>query len=848
MGTEEAQDVADIAADISWFENADGTADNPYLIADAGDLHGLSILSMTRDFTGKTIKVTNDITVNSSVLDTVAQNKTPEILWVPIGQKRYFAGSFSGASNSDMVNISGLYYRDNKQYVGLFGGLGVGSTVQNFSLKDSYFESTYNNVAESAYVGTIAGYAQTGLTNVYSNSTAVGKAQDVGGLIGRVNNQSSSTESLGMTTRYFTNCWFDGHVTSTAQRAGGLLGELVQGGLNMKNCLFTGTITSTFKDGDNGTTYISRVGGLCGYVQNTKTKVDITDCISTGKIIDGNNGHGIGTIIGRCAEQNQGITLTDVYATAGGAFGDCQTTVNGGTQLDGIVNEVQDDDRLIGYIDYLNGGGLDFDSTWTLRTTGVPALKMFVPADEVYTYDDDKTLNLARWNYTLENASDMGVSNYVVSKAENYEGYTNYQTTLINNGFSEAYDNTSDAAELATHGVHNSVFTKEDGGMNWVVTVTHAGNTKNTTYVSVNTGKTATQALSGHMVMNNGITYTANDGYTTSGKPVTLRMNEVWFMGNSFVMQLPNGHFIINDGGADHEFKYLIDDLYKLTDGKKPIIEAWTITHLHFDHSDVLSGFYDYPEYADKVYVEAIYVNEPSHASIETDGDPATLYSIIKNQRKGIKLLRTTKGELPKMYRYQTGQRFYFEGVTMDVVQAQEQIPVADYSGEYTGYAEGALPELHGKFNTTSTSLIFTIADGTATGKKVYIGGDATQVNQTWMMNAYSSSLFADVNVFTALHHGANTTESFTEWSTNNYASKFDVVLLPRMKDVTEVVFQKYCASLIRASKNGIDGCYAYATGTKILTFNSSGISVTSEPNKEWIYHKGQERPQHNQN
>lgn len=838
-------DVAGILPlDMSWYDTYAGTEADPYIIADMGDLHGLSYMSMTESFSGKTFKVTNDITVNSSVLDTVDKNKTPEILWRPIGQIKDFGGTFGGASSSEIATISGLYCKENKQYVGLFGGLLESSTVQNLSVEDSYFESTYDNgVGDFACVGTIAGYAQTGLTNVYSNSTAVGKGLEIGGLVGSVNNNSDSTASLGWTTRQFTNCWFDGHVISTAQRVGGIIGGLRQGGLNMTDCLFTGTITSTFKDGDNGTTLHSRAGGLCGYVQNSNTKVDITDCISTGKIIDSNNGVGIGTVIGRCSGQNQGITLTDVYTTAGGTFGSCESTVNGKTYVEGNTNEVQDDDRLIGYIDYLNGGGLDFANTWTLRTTGVPGLKIFVPSDEVYVYDDDyNTLAFERWwECSLADAVDMGVSNYVITYPNSkMSWYTDYQKILTSStsGFTKVYDNTSDSDGLAKYGVYNSVFTKEDGGMNWVVTVTHAANTKNTTYVSVNTGKTAAQALSGHMVKNHGITYSASDGYTASGKTVTLRMNEVWYMGSSFVFQLPNGHFIINDGGADHELKYLIDDLYKLTNGKKPIIEAWTISHLHYDHSAVFSGFYDYPEHADDVYVEAIYLNEPSHEAIEKDGTDGGLYPLITNQRKGVKLLRTTTGELPKIYRYQTGQRFYFEGVTMDVVQAQEQIPLSTYGD----YGDEFRAQYNSEFNTTSAGLMFTIDDGTTAGKKVYIGGDQTSVNMKWIMAAYDASLFDNVNVFATLHHGVNTWKTFTNWSTRNYTNKFDIILHPRHRGAKEHVFQTYSLSLIDACKNGYNGCYSYADGTKILTFNKSGISVTSEANKTWEYHVGQER------
>ena len=412
------------------------------------------------------------------------------------------------------------------------------------------------------------------------------------------------------------------------------------------------------------------------------------------------------------------------------------------------------------------------------------------------------------------------------SNEEHLQIYNGYGQTLIDNsGFVKVYDNSTDLESLAKYGVYTSVYAKETDGLKWVVTLTHAGNSKKETYISVTTGRPVSEVLSPHMVKNNQISYSANDGYTAiEKKVVTLRMNQGDTRNkvmniNGFIIQLPNGHFIINDGGTVNDCKALVDYLCSISEGKKPIIEAWTISHFHADHANVFLDFIKTPSYVDQIYVEAIYVNTPSGESVALESNVAP---IIQNVRQAAQLLKATGNQSTKVYRYQTGQRFYFDGVTMDVVQAQEQIPVSAYENPFSGSPQ----EEHGQFNTTSTGLLFTIDDGTTSGKKVYIGGDQTWVNQDWMMAAYDASLFTDVNVFTILHHGLNTMENFTEWSTNNYNHKFDVVLYPRNEVPGGHVFYKYSSTLGTASKNGINSCYSYANGPVLLTFKESGIEV----------------------
>ncbi len=80
--------------------------------------------------------------------------------------------------------------------------------------------------------------------------------------------------------------------------------------------------------------------------------------------------------------------------------------------------------------------------------------------------------------------------------------------------------------------------------------------------------------------------------------------------GNSYVLQLTDGSFIVMDGGyaTEAEAKQLYDTLVAHTPaGQKPVISAWFITHLHNDHYGCLLRFAD--KYSTKVDVKAFAYN-----------------------------------------------------------------------------------------------------------------------------------------------------------------------------------------------------------------------------------------------
>ena len=359
--------------DTSWY--AANESNKSYTITTKEELAGFSELSQTKNFNGWTITLGNNIVFNKDI-------NNPAYTWTPIGQSLAFAGTFDGT----LKTISGVYCKSDKIYVGLFGQTLNGSKIQNLSLIDSYFECTVDvaeDKEEFACVGSVVGYSNSDLENIYSKATVKGYGLEIGGIAGGVQNKSSAASGTtptmaDMTTRIYKGCWFDGTIISDHQRVGGIVGGLRQGGLSFEDCLYTGTMELSCANTSKGT----RAGGILGYAQNAWTKVTLNDIISTGEINNTTNNGNVGTVIGRVSGTNEGVSLTNVYATPGDFCGSSATSITD------TVTEVQENDQMIGYQDYLNGTGLDFRDTWTLRTTGVPALKLFVPDDEVYIYTD----------------------------------------------------------------------------------------------------------------------------------------------------------------------------------------------------------------------------------------------------------------------------------------------------------------------------------------------------------------------------------------------------------------------------------------------------------------------------
>lgn len=823
-----------LAGDFSWY-----TADaDEYIIDTADELIGFSSLaSYGTTYSGKTIKLGANIDLNEDW--TVSTNaEAPEVEWNPVGTTiAPFAGTFDGQGYS----ISGVYVASADDYIGLFGVTGESSAVKNLRLLNSYFEQQVAPLSDEdeldGYVGSIAGWLKGDMDNVYSNAIVASENRYTGGLVSWVR-RSDLSEPVNI-----TNCWFDGQIiTGTYGRyIGGIAAGILNGTCNMENVLFTGKIDACY----NGEKAIY-LGGIVGEVKAIAQALNLTSVVSAGKIVGNHTSIQCNAVVGRvriadiynnntvnASAANPQLNMENVFATRdcyGSPYG-YDGTVYTGTKViteavtddegnivtpavteeitakvtvTGTVARTNGDDRLLGYIpnktiqsDKENPvvSSLDFAEAWVMRTDGVPipATLQDVVTGKISSVDAEalaKEIGLDYWNTeaTITDVEDYGAGNYLVKYTPTTDlTYAGYLAKLVDLGFTKYADNSS--SDMDDDGVHQATYKKDSP--EWILNVTWVEN-ESQIYISINTDKSS---LDDNLV---GATQERSDAISLSMLEITNTEDDQY--GNSFVFELPNGHFIVSDGGRVEDGLKLIDYMKELagtTDGvQNPIyIDAWIITHYHGDHCGALAMFNDYPAYRENVYVDAIYVSEPS--SYAADYWETDRVAVMNNVYKGISYLtKTDKVTRPNIYQMHMGQRYYFNGITMDVIDTQEQHPVASWAD-----TNGKLPD---PFNTSSTSCIFSFADGNGATKKTFIGGDATNVNLEYMMMAYgeSNKTFADIDVFVALHHGHNTTATYgpqtvalvidvngvatEKWADflldNNTDQKFDAVLFPYYK------------------------------------------------------------------
>ena len=785
-----ALDLAEVhRPDTSWY---DTTANKTFELTTKEQLLGFAQLSWQYDFKTQTIKLGADIFINKG--DASAWGtQAPESVWTPIGtSSKPFAGTFDGQNHT----VSGLYVRSSASDLGLFGS--VSGTIRNMRLDNSYLEQT-----GAGDVGSIVGNLSGNLSNVYSNAMVVTSYSQAGGVIGQV---SGGTYTL-------QDVWYDGAIwlQKGATHAGGIIGDVTGGTWTLRNCLFTGSLDS---DLTNGSTY-GYVGGVCGSVYSA-AQLTLDACVSTGTIRTSNKDYGIGAFVGGLKSGASTLTMTNIFAARDAGFR--EVGVENDVTVIGKTVWVTASDRLVGYCQEdtdasYSGARLHFPTNWIVRKEGTPVPATFSDrVTEVAASTLNTAIGLDQWksfaSHSLSDAVHYGAGKYVLrfgsssnDSKSTYTTYVNYLKDTL--GFTEYQKNTWDQLE-------NGIYTKKDG--DWVLDVLHTDDTGET-IITIRTGieKTLSPNLSSAYAAQEGtadITLTMMPlrgawaaGNATHGGEGTL----LYYYGQSFVFQLPNGHFVLNDGGMRPydgrcpDLENLIAYLKLLagTDSsgrQKPVrIDAWTISHQHDDHAGALEGFALYPYLAADVTVEAIYVNEPNNRVMDYLDSTQSPY--INVQHRGMRALKTEEGMPTPVYSYQTGEEYWFNGLTMRVIQSQELIPTSDYgTRNMSGKIRGDL------FNTVSTVLLFT----TAGDEKILISGDANLTNMAYIMSAYGANptILDGIDVFQAFHHGKNTSYSFT-WSSNIFT---DYLTDEAEKDFKVVLFP--CSKVYGVDENTSFGVY----------------------------------------
>jgi beta-lactamase superfamily II metal-dependent hydrolase len=393
-------------------------------------------------------------------------------------------------------------------------------------------------------------------------------------------------------------------------------------------------------------------------------------------------------------------------------------------------------------------------------------------------------------NVRIGELSDIGGNHYAFDvDGADVSDYWAYLDILEEAGFVKYVDN----GEAGLDGsVYSASFTKDK----LTLTVTHLENVHKT-YISVG----QEQPLSERLLY--------DESYIADNQPdakTTVTMLETFDWGNSFVIQLKNGHFILNDGGMEQDLVYLIEYMESLVPaGEKPVIEGWFISHAHIDHSGCLMHMTNY-DYIDRMSVEGFYFNEPnSEVSDLTNASMDT-----QSLKMACSLFKTSQGEKTKFYRPSTGQRYYFSDVTVDVLFTQEQFPLEDTVN----------PDL----NDASTWLLYTID-----GQTFMLPGDANVQPARRVLEIYGEEFF-DFDIATVFHHGHNTTYFLAE----KFRCKTVLYTFGKTKN------DKWGTEIAEGNallQSIVDEYLSYGDGTKRLTFPYKVGSYESLPLQQWLHH-----------
>ncbi|WP_049976271.1 MBG domain-containing protein [Azospirillum sp. B506] len=239
-------------------KSGDGSAATPYTIADAYGLQGMASTALAT----KSFRLGNDIDASG----TASWNSAAG--FVPAGDG---TTAFTGAFDGQGYAISGLTIaRPTTDYVGLFGVIGAGGTVNNARLSGT--------VSGRSYVGMLAGRNQGVISGSYSTGTVAGSANGsyVGNLVGENNGGTIGTS------------FATGSVSAGGSNLGGLAGANDAAG-SIQNSYATGAVSGTRSGSDH-------IGGLVGLNSGTAT---VTNSYATGTAATSGSGTNIGGLIGQ---------------------------------------------------------------------------------------------------------------------------------------------------------------------------------------------------------------------------------------------------------------------------------------------------------------------------------------------------------------------------------------------------------------------------------------------------------------------------------------------------------------------------------------------------------------------
>ena len=359
--------------------NGDKINDEVYEISNAGQLYWFAglvngTLSGVPQNTSANAVLTKDIVVNEDVLKsdgTVNEGTFKE--WTPIATN---ASPYTGIFEGQNHTISGLYFKQETSFVGLFS---VNSgKIANVGIGDSYF---YGQPYNGWQVGGVCGKNtdQGAIRNCY-NTGIVRGSESVGGVCG---------SNYGT----ITNCSNKGNVGEDDESVGGVCGSNYG---TITNCNNAGIVS--------GKLY---VGGVCGKNSNGGT---VTNCNNTGEV------RGTSQYIGGLSGDNDSSSITNCNNTGEvKATGKFVGGLSGGNYNNGTITNCYYDSTVY------TGAAIGDDMGTTEKVEG-KTTEQYKTGEVAYLLQDSQSDTEIIWGQTIGTDNYPTLGGAKVYKNAIYEG------------------------------------------------------------------------------------------------------------------------------------------------------------------------------------------------------------------------------------------------------------------------------------------------------------------------------------------------------------------------------------------------------------------------------------------
>jgi hypothetical protein len=338
-----------ITADFGPFAGGNGTAENPYQIADWYNLDNV------RNYLDSHFIVMNDLDSNSiGYAELASGTANGGKGWEPIGNATH---PFGGSINGQGYEVCDLFIdRPDEPDVALFGAIDQDGVIENVGVVSG-------NVTGYSNAGGLVGKNEGTVAEAHSSGSVNGQS-NVGGLVGwnfegtvaeahssgSVNGQSNVGGLVGWSTGTLSNSYATGGVTGNSS-VGGLAGK---NGGTLSNSYATGSVSG-----------VDNVGGLVGKNDNTGT---VSNSYATGSVTGSTH---VGGLVGK----NQG--------TVSNSFWDTQTSGQGGSAGGTGKNTTQ----MMDFSTFFDGG-------WDIVAVANSSTRN---TDHIWNIVDDVTYPFLSW-------------------------------------------------------------------------------------------------------------------------------------------------------------------------------------------------------------------------------------------------------------------------------------------------------------------------------------------------------------------------------------------------------------------------------------------------------------------